>query len=86
MGLLLTSKGKDLELTTFAHGPVFVHVEWDKKGDGEFEMRVRLRKAEPGDMKLSLAFGLASRAFWMLYCEADLEERLKEAFDGLGKP
>jgi len=86
MGLLLASKGRELRLTTFAHGPVLAHVEWDRKDGEEFEMRIRLKKVEPGDMKLSIAFWLASRAFWILWAEADLEERLKEAFDSLGKP
>ena len=86
MGLLLASRERDLRLATFAHGPVEAHVEWSRNGDGEFEMRVRLRGAEAKDMKLSVAFWLASRAFWILWAEADLEERLRGALDSMRKP
>ena len=86
VGLLLATRERQLRLTTFAHGPVNAHVEWAKTGEGSFEINIRLKMIEPGDMKLSTAFWLASRALWILYGEADLEERLKEVFDSQRKP
>jgi len=78
---MLANKRRVVKLTTFAHGSILAHVEWNKKNGGEFEMKVRLKGAGTKDMKLSLAFALASRAFWILYCEADVEERIMEAVE-----
>jgi len=86
MGLLLATKEREFRLPTFAHGPIDAHVKWLRIDDREIEIKIRLRKVEPGEMKLSLAFGTASRALWLLFCEAELEEKVKEVIDSWRKP